>query len=408
MPGFSFFAFNCLSMVAYHEKFYAIPLKMMIHSCYIDSQEPLNGRAVQQEKTMFAAIRRFKGLFAVAALGIAVSFIAVDMAEARRASGGFGSRGTRTFAAPPATSTTPGQAAPINRSMTPNTNQATPGAAQPARPNTQAPQQSRGMFGGMMGGLMGGLLMGGLFGMLMGGGFGGMAGFFGMLLQGLLIGGLIMLAMRFFASRRQGKPAFGGAAGNNSARNDYSAPQGNQNSTGGFKIPQMGSKAGSFGGAAVAASAAPIAAKPTPHENAMSEGDEIGVTQADLETFQAALEKVQAAYAAEDYGTLRKLTTPEAMSYLAEELSDHATSGVKNDVRDVKLLQGDVSEAWHEEGKDYATVAMRYSAIDVMRDRNTGKIVEGNENQPEESTELWTFVRQGGSEWQVAAIQAAA
>ncbi len=393
-------------MVAYHEKFYAMSLKMMIHSCYIDIQEPLNGRAAQQEITMFAAIRRFRGLFAVAALGIAVSFIAVDMAEARRASGGFGSRGTRTFSAPPATSTTPGQAAPINRSMTPNTNQATPGAAQPARPAAaQAPQQSRGMFGGMMGGLMGGLLMGGLFGMLMGGGFGGMAGFFGMLMQILLIGGLVMLAMRFFASRRQGQPAYGGA---NAARNDHSAPQSGSNMTGGFKIPQMGSKAGGFGAAAGAAAAAPVAPKPVPHENAMSEGDEIGVTQADLETFQSALEKVQAAYAAEDYGTLRKLTTPEAMSYLAEELSDHATSGVKNDVRDVKLLQGDVAEAWHEEGKDYATVAMRYSAIDVMRDRSTGKIVEGNENEPEESTELWTFVRQGGSEWQVAAIQAAA
>lgn len=380
---------------------------MMIHSCYIDVQEPLNGRAVQQEKTMFAAIRRFRGLFAVAALGIAVSFIAVDMAEARRASGGFGSRGTRTFSAPPTTNTAPGQSAPINRSMTPNTNQATqPGAAQPARPNAQAPQQSRGMFGGMMGGLMGGLLMGGLFGMLMGGGFGGMAGFFGLLIQGLLIGGLIMLAMRFFASRRQGKPAFGGAAGNGSARNDYSAPQTNHGSTGGFKIPQMGSKAGAVAGAsAAAASSAP---KAVPHENAVSQGDEIGVTPVDLETFQKTLQNVQAAYAAEDYGTLRKLTTPEAMSYLAEELSDNATSGVKNDVRDVTLLQGDVAEAWHEEGKDYATVAMRYSAIDVMRDRNTGKIVQGNEHEPEESVELWTFVRNGQAEWQVAAIQEAA
>ncbi|NTJ43171.1 Tim44 domain-containing protein [Agrobacterium larrymoorei] len=359
---------------------------------------------------MFAAVRRFKGLFAVAALGMAVSFTAVDYAEARRAGGGLGSRGTRTFSAPPATNTAPG-AAPINRSMTPNTNPSAPNAAQPARPNAaQAPQQNRGMFGGMMGGLMGGLLMGGLFGMLMGGGFGGMAGFFGMLLQGLLIGGLIMLAMRFFRSRRQGQPAFGGAAGSHSARSDYSAPQGNQGSMGGFKIPQMGSKAGSFGGAAAsaAAAAAPAVAKPVPHENAMSEGDEIGVTQEDLETFQKALEGVQAAYAAEDYGTLRKLTTPEAMSYLAEELSDNATSGVKNDVRDVTLLQGDLAEAWHEDGSDYATVAMRYSAIDVMRDRSTGKVVEGNENQPEETTELWTFVRRGDSQWQVSAIQASA
>lgn len=357
---------------------------------------------------MFAAIRRFKGLFAVAALGIAVSFVAVDMAEARRASGGFGSRGTRTFSAPPATNTAPGQAAPINRSMTPNTNPTSqPNSAQPARPTAQAPQQNRGMFGGMMGGLMGGLLMGGLFGMLMGGGFGGMAGFFGMLLQVLLIGGLVMLAMRFFASRRQGQPAYGGASSSNNARNDYSGNDGK--GQGGFKIPQMGSRAGAFGGAAAAtAAAAPAAPKPAPHENAMSEGDEIGVTHGDLETFQRMLQQVQSAYAAEDYGTLRKLTTPEAMSYLAEELSDHATSGVKNDVRDVTLLQGDVAEAWHENGQDYATVAMRYSAIDIMRDRTTGKVIEGNEHEPEESTEMWTFVRKDGSEWQVAAIQAAA
>lgn len=280
---------------------------------------------------MFAAFRRFKGLFAVAALGIAVSFVAVDMAEARRASGGFGSRGTRTFSAPPSTSTAPGQTAPINRSMTPNTqqNRATPGAAQPARPGAQAPQQSRGLFGGMMGGLMGGLLMGGLFGMLMGGGFGGMAGFFGMLLQVALIGLLVMFAMRFFASRRQGQPAFGGAGG--SQRTDHSGSSFNGGPQAGpsassFKIPKIGALAGAAGGAAAATAAT---AKPVAHANAMSEGDEIGITQSDLEVFQKMLQDVQAAYGAEDYGTLRKLTTPEAMSYLAEELSDNATSGVK-------------------------------------------------------------------------------
>jgi predicted lipid-binding transport protein (Tim44 family) len=360
---------------------------------------------------MFAAFRRFKGLFAVAALGIAVSFVAVDMAEARRASGGFGSRGTRTFSAPPSTSTAPGQTAPINRSMTPNTqqNQATPGAAQPARPGAQAPQQSRGLFGGMMGGLMGGLLMGGRFGMLMGGGFGGMAGFFGMLLQVALIGILVMFAMRFFASRRQGQPAFGGAGG--SQRTDHSGSSFNGGPQAGpsassFKIPKIGALAGAAGGAAAATAAT---AKPVAHANAMSEGDEIGITQSDLEVFQKMLQDVQAAYGAEDYGTLRKLTTPEAMSYLAEELSDNATSGVKNDVRDVTLLQGDVAEAWHEEGQDYATVAMRYSAIDIMRDRTSGKVIEGDEQHPSEAVEMWTFVRRGGNDnWQVAAIQAAA
>ncbi len=351
---------------------------------------------------MFAAFRRFKGLFAVAALGIAVSFVAVDMAEARRASGGFGSRGTRTYSAPPSTSTAPGQTAPINRSMTPNTNQAAPSAAQPARPGAQAPQQNRGLFGGMMGGL----LMGGLFGMLLGGGFGGMAGFFGMLLQVALIGLLVMFAMRFFASRRQGQPAYGSAGGPQRTDNSGSSFNGGSQagpSASSFKIPKIGALAGAAGGAAAAT------AKPVTHANAVYEGDEIGITQGDLETFQKMLEDVQSAYAAEDYGTLRKLTTPEAMSYLAEELSDNATSGVKNDVRDVTLLQGDVAEAWHEEGQDYATVAMRYSAIDIMRDRNSGKVIEGDEHKPSEAVEMWTFVRRGGNDnWQVAAIQAAA
>lgn len=73
------------------------------------------------------------------------------------------------------------------------------------------------------------------------------------------------------------------------------------------------------------------------------------------------------------------------------------------------LLQGDVAEAWHEEGQDYATVAMRYSAIDVMRDRTSGKVIEGDEHQPSEAVEMWTFVRRPGNDnWQVAAIQAAA
>jgi predicted lipid-binding transport protein (Tim44 family) len=352
--------------------------------------------------TMIAAIRRFKNVFAIAALGMIVSLAAVDFAEARRAGGGLGSRGTRTHQAAPSTNTAPNQAAPINRSMTERPAGQQPGAAtqqNAARPNAAQPQQNRGMFGGMMGGLMGGLLMGGLLGMLMGGGFGGMAGMFGMILQMALIGGAIWLAMRFFASRRQQQPAYG-SAGNN--RNNAPAPTNFRdmmggNSSGNSGIPSIGAKAGS-----AAAAPTPVADLAQP---SVSNGDEIGVTGDDLNTFQQMLEGVQTAYAKESYADLRKLCTPEAMSYLAEELSDNATSGVKNDVSNVTLLQGDVAEAWSEDGKDYATVAMRYSSIDVMRDRNTGAIVEGNEHEATESVEHWTFVRTNGGEWLVSAIQ---
>lgn len=354
---------------------------------------------------MFAAVRRFKNVFAVAALGMIVSLAAVDFAEARRAGGGLGSRGTRTYSAPPTTNTAPGQAAPINRSMTERPAGQQPGAAtqqNAARPNAAQPQQNRGgLFGGLAGGLMGGLLMGGLFGMLMGGGFGGMAGMLGMIFQIALIGGLIWLAMRFFGSRRQ-QPAYGSSSNNrNNAgpaptnfRDMMGGSQGGGNNPSSFKMPSIGSKLG-----------APVAAAPA--AATVSNGDEIGITAEDLNTFQQMLEGVQTAYANENYGELRKLCTPEAMSYLAEELSDNATSGVKNDVSNVTLLQGDVAEAWNEGDKDYATVAMRYSAIDVMRDRATGAVVEGNENEATESTEYWTFVRTNGGEWLVSAIQEA-
>ncbi|CCF20370.1 Import inner membrane translocase subunit Tim44 [Pseudorhizobium banfieldiae] len=332
---------------------------------------------------MLSSIRRFRHVFAIAAIAMAVSLVAVDFAEARRG-GGFGSRGTRTFSAPPVTRTAPNQAAPVDRTMAPRPQQnaTTPNAARP-----QNAPQNRGLFGGLAGGLLGGLFLGGLFGMLMGSGFGGAAGFLGMLLQIALIGGLVMLAMRFFARRQQ--PAGGpSSAGHGHA---YQSPQGEGR---GFQIPKIGGLAGGVGASASQAV-----------RQASDATDEIGITNRDLDQFEKLLKQVQAAYAAEDYAALRAITTPEAMSYLAEELGENATSGLKNDVRDVTLLQGDLSEAWRENGQEYATVAMRYSSIDVMRDRNTGTVVQGDPDNATETVEIWTFVRKPAQDWQLSAIQ---
>ncbi|WP_117191778.1 Tim44 domain-containing protein [Rhizobium terrae] len=342
---------------------------------------------------MLSNLRRFKQLFAVVAIGMAVSLSAVDFAEARRAGGGssFGSRGTRTYSAPPTTNTAPAGPTGINRSMTPNTQQ---NAASPTTGAAQAAQQRRpGMFGGMFGGLLGGLALGGLFGMLMGTGFGGMAGFFGMLLQIALIAGLAMLAFRFFG-RRQQQPA-GPVGSYGQQRNAHEQPQHSQ--SGGFQIPKIG---GFGGGASAGYNAAPRQAGP--------ETDEIGITNRDLDHFEKLLTDVQSAYAAEDYAKLRNITTPEAMSYLAEELGENATNGLKNEVKDVKLLQGDLAEAWRENGQDYATVAMRYSSVDYMKDRNTGAVAEGDPNEVTETVEIWTFVRKPANDWKLSAIQAAA
>jgi predicted lipid-binding transport protein (Tim44 family) len=90
------------------------------------------------------------------------------------------------------------------------------------------------------------------------------------------------------------------------------------------------------------------------------------------------------------------------VSYFAEELASNASQGVINRVADVKLLQGDLAEAWREGDTDYATVAMRYSLDDQTVDRDSGRVVQGG---PGEATEVWTFMRKRGGHWLLSAIQ---
>ncbi|MGR9257891.1 Tim44 domain-containing protein [Rhizobium leguminosarum] len=326
---------------------------------------------------MPSAVSRFAKIAAIAALASATVFASLDDAEARRAgSFGFGSRGTRTFQAPPVTRTAPAPAAPIERSMTPR-----PQTTAPATAQQPLGAQRPGLFGGFGRSMIGGLIAGGLLGMLLGHGFGGGFGFLGMLLQIALIGGAVMLAMRYFANRRQPSYGVGGQS------QSYNMSPTNNSS---FQIPTIGSGAGS--------------GQPS---RGNRPSDEIGLAQADLDQFEELLTQVQTAYGAEDYGTLRRLTTPEAMSYLAEELGENATNGVRNRVSDVKLLQGDIAEAWREDGQEYATLAMRYSSIDAMVERDSGRVVSGDDRRPSESTEVWTFVRRSGADWKLAAIQGA-
>ena len=93
------------------------------------------------------------------------------------------------------------------------------------------------------------------------------------------------------------------------------------------------------------------------------------------------------------------------MSYFSEDLAANASTGVVNKISDVKLLQGDLAEAWREGDTDYATVAMRYSLDDQMVDRDSGRVLQGG---PDEATEVWTFMRKhGGGQWMLSAIQQA-
>jgi predicted lipid-binding transport protein (Tim44 family) len=285
---------------------------------------------------------------------------------------------------------------PVQRSMTPQT----PGAPYaPFGQNAGYPRRG-GLMGGLGGGLLGGLLVGGLVGGLMGHGFGyGGGGLLPLLLQLGVLFAIGYFALKFFRSRSGYAPA----ASNSNAL--FAGGSGG-GFGGGLGGGLGGGSGGGFGAGAMGGSGAGpmgFAAGPQPSGPAVS----IPLNEADNETFSRLLIELQDAFGHEDYGRLRAITTPEVMSYLAEELSQNAVQGRRNDVIGTRLLQAQVTEAWREGVNEYASAALRFENIDVYRDRNTGQVVQGDPQRPTQASELWTFVRANGGAWLVSAIQEA-
>lgn len=308
-----------------------------------------------------------KTLVVAAAVAMPLAIAVSESADARASAGG--SRGSRTWSAPPSTATAPNAAQPIQRSIT------QPGMKAPA-----AAPAAGGMFNrpgmGMLGGLAAGFLGAGLLGMLFGGGLfsglGSLSSIFGLIIQL----GLIYLVVRFAMSwwKRRNAPAYASASA-------APAPAQEQNQQG--PLASMRSSFGLGGGS----NEAPLEISPD-----------------DYDTFERLLGEVNTAWSNQDIAKLHTLATPEMVSYFTADLTANKERGVVNTVSDVKLLQGDLAEAWREGPTDYATVALRFSMIDKTVEIASGKLVEGGDT-PTEVTDVWTFSRRPGTGWEVSAIQ---
>jgi predicted lipid-binding transport protein (Tim44 family) len=315
--------------------------------------------------------QRARGIVQAIAVALSLALplmLAVSSADARVGGGmSSGSRGGRTFSAPPSTSTAPSAAQPFNRTIT-----------QPGSPGVGAPASAGGGFFnrpgmGMLGGLAAGFLGAGLLGMLFGGGmFGGLGGLssiFGLILQIGLIIIVVRLAMSWWQRRHTPASAYAGPAPG------AAAGPGAQTS---FRTGT---------GFGLGSGSAPLE-----------------ITPSDYEAFERLLGEIQAAWSNEDVAKLHTLATPEMVSYFTKDLEENKARNDINKVSDVKLLQGDLAEAWREGDTDYASVAMRFSLVDKTTERTTGRLVAGSET-PTEATELWTFVRPRGASWELSAIQ---
>ncbi len=313
-------------------------------------------------------MRRLAPLFA-ALLALAIA-AAPGFALARAGdSSSMGSRGSRTYSAPPPTNTAP-YTAPVQRSLA-------PGAQRGGTATGGMMPGGSGMHGSFLSGLFGGLIGAGIAGMLLGHGFFSGMGSFGGIIGLLIQIALIVWLVRVLARRVAGA----------------SPP------SAGFAPPAAGPAPGPAPGPGLgpALGMAPPAGGGRP-------GPAIG--GADFQAFEQTLQAIQAAWSAHDLAALRRLATPEMVSYFAEQLAEQASRGVRNVVRDVRLEHGDLAEAWAEGGRDYATVAMRFSMIDVTLDAG-GRVVDGSPSERVSATELWTFLRAPGGAWILSAIQQA-
>jgi len=288
--------------------------------------------------------------------------LAPAIAEARAggSSGGrsssMGSRGLRTYEN--------NNAQPLGRSMT---SPAQSGLSEA----TPSPAYGGGSFfqrhpflTGLTGGLIGSWLFGHS-GYAADGTSGGSA--IGTLLEFLIIGLLIYFAVRLFRRHAFSNGWPGGTA---------------------FSMPRS-----------AGASAAPVR---------RDRGRDINLSNADLSAFQAIHAAVQEAWSAGDLGQLRRLMTPEMLSYFSEELTRNASQGIRNIVSNIELVKGELAESWEEGDLQYATAYMRWRAIDYVTrlGRPPGDpetIVSGNSRV--EAEEVWTFVRRRGGDWLLSAIQ---
>ena len=313
-----------------------------------------------------------RGIIRALAIVLSVALplaIAISEADARVGGGGSsGSRGSRTFSAPPSTTTAPGTAQPMNRTFT-----------QPGNPGVGAPAAGAANKGGffnrpgmgVLGGLAAGFLGAGLLGMLFGGGLfsglGGLSSIIGLLLQVALIVIVVRLAMSWWQRRHTPASAYAGAPAEGPGA-------------------QTSFRSG-LGGFGLGSSQPPLEIQP-----------------ADYEAFERLLGEIQAAWSNEDVAKLHTLATPEMVSYFSKDLEENKARNDVNKVTDVKLLQGDLAEAWREGETDFASVAMRFSLVDKTLERTTGRLVSGSET-PIEATEVWTFARRRGADWELSAIQ---
>jgi predicted lipid-binding transport protein (Tim44 family) len=127
-----------------------------------------------------------------------------------------------------------------------------------------------------------------------------------------------------------------------------------------------------------------------------------------LKTAQDIFFRVQGAWNKQDTTTLRSLCGSELMQTWEQELNDLRARSHQNKMENIALRESQITEAWTENGQDFITVRLHANLLDDTVDQRSGNLVNGNNSEPVEFEEYWTFTRPvGPNKWQLTAVQQA-
>jgi predicted lipid-binding transport protein (Tim44 family) len=127
-----------------------------------------------------------------------------------------------------------------------------------------------------------------------------------------------------------------------------------------------------------------------------------------LKTAQDSFFKVQGAWNKQDTAALRSLCGSELMQTWEQELNDLRARGHQNKMENIALRESEITEAWTESGQDFITVRLHANLLDYTVDQKSGNVVSGNNSDPIEFAEYWTFTRPvGPNPWKLTAVQQA-
>ena len=115
----------------------------------------------------------------------------------------------------------------------------------------------------------------------------------------------------------------------------------------------------------------------------------------------------QAAWTTQDIRAVRDRVTPEMYVELQAQCSRLRKTGQANRVERIEIT-AEITEAWQESGRDYATAYIEGSIVDYTMDEVTHGLVHGSRTVPRDIEEFWTFTRPAGLNfWMLSAIQTA-